>query len=232
MASNVFIAPEECFAPELDKDMPEAPPMKKKRTMAAGGKRTRDLEKENLQQIVFHSCDIHCDGESESDNDSDSDSDYTEGERIRNADKRIHYLKLDLANAKLETQELKERMQLLETLQSAFKKYEVAISLIDANITQYKALTVRATDPAQFANLIRDEIVTIKPRPTLDIFPITGHSRKFLSDKFAAYVLAEDECRTLFHNKIQYEQSKNTIIWMLKFILVFFVVPYIVLRFI
>ena len=220
---------EESFAPELKEDMKEASVAISKRFVASTGiKRNRaELEKENLHQIIFHTLNSDDDDDSD-DNDSKN---WTEHNTRNNAEERIHYLKLDLANAKLETQELKEKVDRLQMIENTLTHFEKSIVIIEGNIQHYKALYMRAEGGAQFANLIRDEITQIKPKPTI-IIPktiILGNIKQILEMRFDAYLKAEEDHRIKFHNKIQYEQNKRAIIWIVK-IIVFLILILLIIR--
>jgi len=221
---------EESFAPEFKEDMEEAPP--KRFVVATGTKRTHDaLEKENLHQIIFQPCNSE-----EDDSDADSKK-WIEHNTKNSGEKRIHYLKLDLANAKLEAQELKEKVERLQLIEDVLTNFEKSIGIIESNIQQYKTLYVRAEGGAQFANLIRDEITQIKPKPTM-IIPkkvIPVHVEKILELRFETYLKTEEERRIEFHNKIQYEQSKKSLMWIgkivvyiIQILLVFLITKYLV----
>ena len=191
---------EEHFAPAAVEEMTEPAPVK--RFVTRRGQK-RSLERDALTNIITN---VWVDKESVSGSESDSSNKNEE---------RIHYLKLDLANAKLEIDTLKEQNEALKKCDEALTQYNAALDLVKANIACYDSFgPMIKTTP--FAELIRRELEQVKPNQALNLDPLSTHIQTILTKHYAA-LQEEEKCRRdTFHENILMEKSKATTIMILK----------------
>ena len=166
-------------------------------------KRKRDLEMENLQNII------------DDEYDDDDDQSINTDPQISKLEERIHYLKLELANKELEIIALKEAQEPLNASDKALVDFLHAINIIETNITKYTELTnnVRLTS---FAELIRMETRLVKTQELPNLTPLAGYIRNILMTHYKIIQEEETQMRDIFHNYLIFEKSKANIILFLK----------------
>jgi len=194
---------EEHFAPAAVEEMMEPAPVKRFVTTRI---KKRSLERDALNSIIAN---VWVEKDSAAGSDSDSSMCSNKHEE------RIHYLKLDLANAKLEIDTLKEENNALKKRDEALTQYNTALELVKANIACYDSFgPMIKTTP--FAELIRRELEQVKPNQTLNLDPLSTHIQTILTKHYAALQKYEKSRRDTFHENILMEKSKATTIMILK----------------
>jgi hypothetical protein len=210
---------EESFAPESfatsewnNKTMNITPPPPKRFCIAStdqeSQKRKRELETDTLKQII----EINWNEDVE---DEDDDDDSREYESKHRYEARIHYLKLDLANAQLALKELEDSSRVLKDYDQALQRFNTAADTAETNIIQYKAL-ISLVKTTPFAELIRMESLQVKQIPDLDLEPLSLYIQEILSSHYTRIKTNELRMRDEFHNKIIYEKNKKQTVIFLK----------------
>ena len=166
-------------------------------------KRKRDLEIENLQNII------------DNEYDCEDDQSINTDPQISKLEERIHYLRLELANKELEIIALKEAQEPLNASDKALVDFLHAINIIETNITKYTELTnnVRLTS---FAELIRMETRLVKTQEPPNLTPLAGYIRNILMMHYNIIQEEETQMRDIFHNYLIFEKSKANCILFLK----------------
>ena len=124
------VMPEECFAPDMMSEMTTPPPAKRFcNPLPELKKRRRELEAEAYKNIIEFRWE-----NKDSGSDNDSGSGHSRGNDTRELEQRIHYLQLDLANAKQEILEFRDVKLLLD------EYCKLHIPHYNDNITGYKKL--------------------------------------------------------------------------------------------
>ena len=169
-------------------------------------KRKRDLEIENLQNII--------DNEYNSDEDDSIGSSCTHRENSK-LEERIHYLKLELANKELEIISLKEAQEPLNASDNAIVSFLQSIDIVETNIIEYAKLTnnVRITP---FAELIRMETRLVKTQKDPNLTHLAGYIQNILMKHYRAIQDEEMRMRDIFHNYLIFEKSKANLILFVK----------------
>ena len=166
-------------------------------------KRKRDLEIENLQNII------------DNEYDCEDDQSINTDPQISKLEERVHYLRLELANKELEIIALKEAQEPLNASDKALVDFLHAINIIETNITKYTELTnnVRLTS---FAELIRMETRLVKTQEPPNLTPLAGYIRNILMMHYNIIQEEETQMRDIFHNYLIFEKSKANCILFLK----------------
>ena len=166
-------------------------------------KRKRDLEIENLQNII------------DNEYDCEDDQSINTDPQISKLEERVHYLRLELANKELEIIALKEAQEPLNASDKALVDFLHAINIIETNITKYTELTnnVRITS---FAELIRMETRLVKTQEPPNLTPLAGYIRNILMTHYNIIQEEETQMRDIFHNYLIFEKSKANCILFLK----------------
>ena len=166
-------------------------------------KRKRDLEIENLQNII------------DNEYDCEDDQSINTDPQISKLEERVHYLRLELANQELEIIALKEAQEPLNASDKALVDFLHAINIIETNITKYTELTnnVRLTS---FAELIRMETRLVKTQEPPNLTPLAGYIRNILMMHYNIIQEEETQMRDIFHNYLIFEKSKANCILFLK----------------
>jgi len=204
----------ESFAPEwLNETMNITPPPPKRfcaqpAPQQESQKRKRELETDTLKQII----EINWGDDVE---DEDDDADSRECDDTHRYEARIHYLKLDLANAQLALKELEDSSCALKDRDQALQRFNTAADTAETNIIQYKAL-ISLVKTTPFAQLIRMEALQVKQIPYLNLEPLSLYLQEVLSGHYTRIKDNELRMRDEFHNKIIYEKNKKQTVIFLK----------------
>jgi hypothetical protein len=209
---------EESFAPEPLDEQEEATPLPPSKRVCVAGppaetqKRKRTLEKENLTRI------IEINWVDDETDDTSSDDGVAENSKL---EERIHYLKLNLANAQLEISALKEAQEPLKKNTDALHRFSCAIDIVETNIIEYSNL-ITLVKSTPFATLIRMEAQRVKVRPDLNLEPLADYAQEVLLRHYNRIQDNEIRARDQFHARIIFEKSKAETIMFLKFAAAFF----------
>jgi hypothetical protein len=204
------IEPEESFAPEVssEDEAPAPPPKRFCKGNPQATSQQKALEKDALVRI------IEFDWSNKDDEDSDNENDIQTSSTDK-LQERIRYLQLDLANAKLEIEELKEQNAKLKQSDDALKEFENFCSTVKANNRIYQDLAMQVNH-CSFVDLIRSESTRIQKLPTIHFSSLPQSLQVIMFPRATELEDQQQRARDEFHNRILWEKSKANTLTLLR----------------